>query len=435
MRGYNDFLRINEERSKNDPIPEISQYRNKLGIILLGTPAVGKSTFVSGFILPKNQIKVFSTDDVSLTLTGDPNVYRPGASELNVSRLKSFISGGSSFIYDTTGTQEKNINNIISLAKGNGYKIIFIHLIGDLDMSLRQNKQRDRQVDVDYIKFAYENQFSSMKMYSNKSDGYYIVYNLDGKYKFFKYKDGKMMRRKVDKYVPMNESKLKAHSDSSLITLTEIVDVLQELIDEYDIIIYPHDKAFPFNPKKDTISDDKFIISKRAYNYRSFGFGFEIKLSNIDYYRLISVMNDVKDVISNFKSRGWSLSDFDIDNSTENVDGDYQTVFRSIVYRFQMPALYFQEAEILDENDIIGAFHNRGLTCTQGDISWFTGLSNTVSWVQVYFTSDSFDGEEGSGISKKLSDISGAIGASEYNQISRGQVIFYFDDTPPEPRD
>jgi len=194
------------EHSKNDPIPEITR-NDKLGIILLGAPGIGKSTFAKNYILNKNQnIKIFSTDDVSLVFTKDPNRYKEGTSELNVRRLKLFIEYGKSFIYDTTGTQKDNITNITNLSKEHNYTILFIHLMGTKDLSLKQNKKRERNVDIDFINLAYENQFKNMKYFSElKPDSYYIVYNLDGKYKFMKY-DGKLYKRKVDKYVPLKEN-------------------------------------------------------------------------------------------------------------------------------------------------------------------------------------------------------------------------------------
>ena len=45
INNFNSF--VNEEHSKNDPIPEINRMQEKLGIILLGLPGSGKSTFAS----------------------------------------------------------------------------------------------------------------------------------------------------------------------------------------------------------------------------------------------------------------------------------------------------------------------------------------------------------------------------------------------------
>jgi hypothetical protein len=49
-----------------------------------------------------------------------------------------------------------------------------------------------------------------MKYFSELNpESYYIVYNIDGKYKFMKYENGKILKRKVDKYVPLKVLKIK----------------------------------------------------------------------------------------------------------------------------------------------------------------------------------------------------------------------------------
>lgn len=182
-----------KKRSKNDPISELNK-KDKLGIILLGAPGVGKSTFANKFIMNRNQnIKTFSTDDVSLMFTKDPNVYHKRSSELNLKRLRMFMETGQSFIYDTTGTQEENIINIQNVSKSNGYTVIFIHIIAPLHVSISQNLSRDRQVPDDYIKMAYDKQFGNMSKYS-KFGKYYIVQNKDGKYKINKYMSGRIVK-------------------------------------------------------------------------------------------------------------------------------------------------------------------------------------------------------------------------------------------------
>ena len=137
LNRYTDF-NIVLEHSKNDPLPEITQ-GGKLGIVLIGAPGIGKSTFAKNFITHKNQnIKIFSTDDVSLTFTKKHDVYRRGSSELNLKKLFMFIKSGGSFIYDTTGVQKENVENVTNTARENGYNIVYIHLMGTLDLSLRQ---------------------------------------------------------------------------------------------------------------------------------------------------------------------------------------------------------------------------------------------------------------------------------------------------------
>jgi len=201
-----NIFNINEH-SKNDPIPEINR-ENKLSIILLGAPGVGKSTFITNNILSKNRnIKIFSTDDISLTFTKDPNVYKSNSSELNIKRLMSYIKTGRSYIYDTTGTQKDNITNVILESKKYDYTIILIQIMGTLDLSIKQNKMRNRTVPFDYIKLSYDKQYMNMKYFASLDpNNYYIVYNLDGKYKYMKYDGDILYKRKVDKYVDRNNN-------------------------------------------------------------------------------------------------------------------------------------------------------------------------------------------------------------------------------------
>ena len=89
------FEFINESFVDTDPIPELKETQN-LGVILLGVPGAGKSTFARKYI-PRD-MKKFSTDDVSLEFTGDPSKYYPKASEINLERLHKHIETGQDFI-------------------------------------------------------------------------------------------------------------------------------------------------------------------------------------------------------------------------------------------------------------------------------------------------------------------------------------------------
>jgi len=140
LKEYNQF--IFEEWSKNEPIPEIIGVDRGLAIFVIGAPGIGKSYFVTNHIHSKNpNIKDFSTDDVSLLFTKDPNVYYRGkekesggrtknASQLNLLRMMEFMETGQNFIYDTTGAGKEftdkgyeHIKEIYDSARSNGYKI------------------------------------------------------------------------------------------------------------------------------------------------------------------------------------------------------------------------------------------------------------------------------------------------------------------------
>jgi len=233
IKEYNSF--INEEWSKNEPIPEILDKPKGLAIFLIGSPGIGKSTFVNKFIHTKNpNIKDFSTDDVSLLFTKDPNEYYTGrekpeggrtsnASQLNLKKMKMFMTTGNSFIYDTTGAGKEytdkgfeHVKEMFDLARENQYEIVFIHLLSTLQTSIDQDKLRDRHVEPHYIQWAYAKQMGGMidgemvegnlpRYKALGPDEYYVVLSIDRKYRFLKFVDGKLCKKKGDKYVPMNE--------------------------------------------------------------------------------------------------------------------------------------------------------------------------------------------------------------------------------------
>ena len=187
---------ISEEVSKNDPIPEIQRI-DKLGIILLGTPGIGKSTFIKNFISPKRgDIKVFSTDDVSLTMTKSPDVYYPKASELNLDRLLTFIESGKPFIYDTTGTNLQNIERIWRESKSNDFTTIFIHLIGRKEQAQIGNISRIRKVPKDYLDSSFNKQLDNMKVYLGwNPDAYYLVSRDEFGYGWWKIENNQVLKR------------------------------------------------------------------------------------------------------------------------------------------------------------------------------------------------------------------------------------------------
>jgi predicted ABC-type ATPase len=201
------FNQINEEHSKNDPMPELKE--EGLGIVLVGAPGAGKTTFAKNEIMPRmRNVKHFSTDDVSRLLGGGSKEYRSGSSRVNNLRLQNYLESGQNFIYDTTAAGDRTMYNLVDSARDKGYKILFIHIIVDLETSKRQNKERaesgGHNVDNGYIEMAYKRQFSNMKSFETIFSplAYYIVMNHNGKYKYMKIENGRLLKRKVDKYIP-----------------------------------------------------------------------------------------------------------------------------------------------------------------------------------------------------------------------------------------
>ncbi len=210
MRIFKFDEMLNEEVSKNDPIPELWEESN-MGIVLVGAPGSGKSTFAKSEINRKmRNVKVFSTDDVSRAFTKDPKEYKSGSSRLNFNRLVNFMESGQNFVYDTTVSSDKKLMEVAEKARDNGYNLIFIHIVVDLETAKNQNDMRSKsgghEVDLNYIEMAYKRQFQNMKDFEKylEPDAYYVVMNRPGGYKYLKMENGKLLKRKVDKYVPVS---------------------------------------------------------------------------------------------------------------------------------------------------------------------------------------------------------------------------------------
>lgn len=402
INKYSEFL----SESKNDPIPELNQ-KEKLGIILLGAPGIGKSTFAKQFI--RNQtIKTFSTDDISLMFSKDPNVYHKGSSELNITKLKKFMETGHSFIYDTTGTQEENVKEVHTLAKFNGYTTIFIHVIGPLDTAVKQNLSRERQVPEDYIKMVYDRQFGNISKYSSElhPDAYYIVQNISGKYKFSKYDSGKILRRKVDRYVESVES------PKDELDLEMMQFILDDIIDDFggeNITIKGiNDKIIKADEFSDKEKTGSIKLSVDIYNARRFKFLVVVKLDS-DYEKFSKLISDFNSCVKRIEGYGWIMKKI-------NVVTDYYTVkntkISSVHFEFDKPEEEIKGV-VFDEDNMIEiievAFSENGLSVTDYEFK----QSNRGEYeCSLDFDSKSYDGEMPENMGDVIADIEDRIGAT-----------------------
>lgn len=421
LSTYNNFS-VNEEWSKNDPIPELAR-EEKLGIILIGAPGVGKSTFVNNFIIPrKMNIKSFSTDDVSFMFTKDPNKYYGGASDLNILRLKKYIqSSGQSFIYDTTGSQDKPVFDVFRLARKNGYSVIFIHLVAPLETSLKQNLQRDRNVDDEYIKFVYDRQYHNLEDFANllRPDNYYIVTNFEGKYKFHKYEYGRMLKRKVDKYVPMVKE---SHDNKD--DVDDIIDTMLDFIDEGENITFysPHgemkytdylSKNSKYDSFKPVFKGGNKIVSKFDIIYRP---------KDQTYNGLIELMTNMQSTIGRLGDNGWALGEFNV--KSEQTGFTYGKPVKIVYaqYTFTKADITIEEEEFtIDEDELRDYIESLGIAVRDIDVG--------EDLVTVDFGSYAYDGELNSEAwyDKKFMDVADIFGFAGYDlNYQRARVDFEY---------
>jgi predicted kinase len=405
---------IVNENSKNDPIPEITQ-ENKLAIVLIGAPGIGKSTFAKNYITHKNQnIKIFSTDDVSLTLTKQHDVYRRGASQLNLKKLSMFIKSGGSFIYDTTGVKKENVENITKEARDNGYNIIYIHLVGTLDLSLKQNLQRERNVPEDVIKNIYADQFKNMKYFSSLNpDTYYVIYNIDGKYKFMKYDGQKLLKRKVDRYVENVDNREFSIKDAYLSAIA-LID------DGFLINFYDQDERYLSTDDIDKETDKfkNFMLSKDIGNIRVNRFTLEVTNTNasLSFEDFATIINDMVVTIEDIATKGWTVTDF-FASPDDDSAGEYR--FYHIRFVFTKPKEIIGNKSlqsVFTKEQITDVFNSDGLSVE--DITFYD------DYIEVEF--DNPDYHHNSNVDDRLDSITKRLGGREYEN-NYDTVKIWFD--------
>jgi len=414
MKVINNFdIFVNEEYSKNDPIPEINRQQEKLGIVLLGLPGSGKSTFAKRFIIPHNSnIKTFSTDDVSLMFSKDPNKYHPGASELNITYLKSYMKSGNNFIYDTTGSNDKSIFDVTKLAHKYGYNVIFILILIDIETSKQQNIKRGNigghLVDDDYIDFVYSTQLQTTKNYLKyiKPDNFYVVLNKEGKYKYYKFDNGELKKRKVDKYVSfMKES----HTSEN--EVDKIVDTMLDFIDEGEKIRFKSatgDMTYSdYLEKNIRYQNFKPVLVSKNKTVSKFSIVYSPKDGNYD--NLMIILDNMKSTIGRLGDDGWTLSGFEVNK-----------VF-SIFFEFSKPSIQHDNFELPDEVDLRYEIEKLGFRVERLTI----GDSET----ELEFSSYAYDGELPSEESceDKFQRICDIFGFSSFDlDYRRAKVIFEY---------
>ena len=415
MKVINNFDGfINEEYSKNDPIPEINRMKEKLGIVLLGLPGSGKSTFAKRFITPHNpNIKTFSTDDVSYLFTKDKSKFHTGSTELNIKSLKSYMKSGQNFIYDTTGSNDINVFEVTRDAHKLGYKIIFILILIDVDTAKSQNKKRGMTgghlVDDEYIDYVYSTQLQTTKNYLKyiKPDNFYVVLNKDGNYKYYKFDNGELKKRKVDKYISFLRE-----SNGSENEVDKIVDTMLDFIDEGEKITFKSstgDMTYTdYLAKNDRYQKFKPVLVSKNKTVSRFSIVYSAK--DKDYDNLVEILDNMKSTIGRLGDDGWTLSGFEVNK-----------VF-NIFFEFTKPDVILdKEFELPDEDELRDEIEKLGFRVDSLKI----GDSET----ELEFSSYAYDGELPSEEScdDKFERICDIFGFSSFDlNYRRAKVIFEY---------
>ena len=426
LSAYKDF-EIILDHSKNDPIPEINRMQEKLGIVLLGLPGSGKSTFASKFIAPHNQnIKTFSTDDVSYMFTKDKSKYYKGASELNITSLKSYLRSGQNFIYDTTGSNDIGVFEITRDAHKYGYKIVFILILIDVDTAKSQNRKRGmtggHTADDEYIDHVYSTQLQTTKSYLKyvKPDSFYVVLNKGVNYKYYKFDNGELKKRKVDKYVSFIKESVDIEGE-----VDKIVDTMLDFIDEGERITFKSstgDMSYTDYLEKNTrYQNFKPILVSKNKTVSKFSIVYRPKDGS--YENLMNVLDNMKSTIGRLGDDGWILSDFKVGSffdQNNSVKGK-EVMINWVSFEFTKPDIKNENFELPNEDELREEIEKLGFRVERITIGDYG--------TDLEFSSYAYDGELPSEESceDKFERICDIFGFSSFDlNYRRASVIFEY---------
>ena len=170
-------------------------------VIIAGGPGAGKSYVTQNFIdLP--DYKQFNVDNYRVALAKkiwgdewkenistdegykkilDMSYTTSDPRNLTIRFLKNFLeverNHTPNVVYDAGGGQREVMNDVINLAKENGFKVTIVHVVTELDKALERNQQRDRSLPRDMVIDYHDKVRRVVKDLIPMVDNYWIVDN------------------------------------------------------------------------------------------------------------------------------------------------------------------------------------------------------------------------------------------------------------------
>ena len=170
-------------------------------VIIAGGPGAGKS-FVTQNFIDLSDYKQFNVDNYRVSLAkklwGDRWKEKISTEEgynkiLNLSHttsdprnvtirfLKNFLeverNHTPNIVYDAGGGQREVMNDVINLAKENGFNVTIVHVVTELDKALERNQERDRSLPRDMVIDYHDKVRRVVRDLIPMVDSYWIVDN------------------------------------------------------------------------------------------------------------------------------------------------------------------------------------------------------------------------------------------------------------------
>jgi len=249
-------------------------------------------------------------------------------------------------------------------------------------------------------------------------DEYYVVLSIDQKYTFMKFINGKLARKKGDRYVQMNESLADDGFGPS-----DILYCIQDLIDDgYSIRLIDSDKNSASTDdiyRKTERSKNLTVVKKLPHMVRSH---FKIEIAIDTFEKLNLVFTEMYLANERLKDEGFALVDLKLDKQDMNEPNEIK--FNRITYVFERPDQKLERGDadlksIASKEYIESLFDKFGIDIVRIDYG-----DEEIS-VEIYPPVDDYTGNY-IDIEDDMHAVCVAIGADSYEFIHRENVEFYF---------
>ena len=151
-------------------------------VIVLGGPGAGKS-YIGGKIARTYGLKVVNPDTMYTFIkekNRDPDWEQAYTEPDRVKRLLTgqlggYLAGRLGILYDGTGREQKNIEEMVNTLKELGYLVMILFVNTDIDIARKRNAERERSVPDSFLRQAHQDISLNLGYYHGLVNGRFLV--------------------------------------------------------------------------------------------------------------------------------------------------------------------------------------------------------------------------------------------------------------------
>jgi hypothetical protein len=255
-----------------------------------------------------------------------------------------------------------------------------------------------------------------------KPDAFYVVLNKGGSYKYYKFDNGELKRRKVDKYVSFLKESIDIESE-----VDKIVETMLDFIDEGEKITFKSstgDMTYSdYLEKNERYQNFKPVLVSKNKTVSKFTIIYSPKDGS--YNNLMVVLDNMQSTIGRLGEDGWVLSTFRVGSDgswrSETSGKGKEVKIDWVFFEFSKPDIENDELELPDENELREEIEKLGFRVENIKIGDYE--------TKLEFSSYAYDGELPSQESceDKFQRISDIFGFGSFDlDYRRAEVIFEY---------